>query len=162
MASADASNPWTTEPQSDLSGADSHAFSEDDAIRCDEEDNDDAEFTYPGDYSSHMEELFDGEEPADEERSELHDDEEEEDGGFIYDGVDADTSIGYKAQLREVLGQDHDEEESEADVLDVERSLAHDTQDEYQADTSVCVGPVIVYVVMSTYAIWLYFRTANL
>src|SRR5260221_384566 len=77
----------------------------------DEDEDEDAEFTYPGvagDYSTQLEELFDGEEEA-EQRSDNGDED------FLYDGVDANTSISYKDQLREVLGQEEaDEKEDES------------------------------------------------
>lgn len=126
MASAGASNPWTTGTGPDPS--DIHEVYEGDSS-----DDEDVEFTYPGDYSTHMQELFDGEEPAGE------DEEEEEEESFIYNGIDADTSASYKDQLRDVLDQDQDETESDNDVLEVEKSLINELQDESHAEDSVCM-----------------------
>lgn len=82
---------------------------------------DDAPDTGLGDYSAVFEEVMsDGE---DEGGHANGDDEEEE--GFVYSGVDADPSGGYREQLREVLGQDHEEDELE-DEQEVERSLVHE------------------------------------
>ena len=124
MASTDSSNPWTTE--TDPGPSDTHEVSESGSS-----DDEDIEFTYPGDYSTHMEELFDGENSADEE--------EEEEEVFVYNGVDVDTSTSYTTQLRDVLDQDHDETESDNDVLEVEKSLINDVQDEPHVEDSVCM-----------------------
>jgi len=71
-----------------------------------------------------MEELFDDGEDDSEARE---DDEEEE--GFLYTGVDADESSGdYRSQLREVLGPDLEEDETEE--LEVERSLLRGVNEE--------------------------------
>lgn len=125
MTPSDSSNPWTTEVDADSSV--SQDRSENDSLKSEDEDVD---FTYPGDYSTHMVELFDGEEHASGE-------EDPEDEVFIYDGVDADTSASYKDQLRDVLDQDHDETGSENEVLEVEHSLVYD-RDEIQGDDTVC------------------------
>lgn len=120
MTSPQESNPWTsaaspsTLPQSISDSNDA------DTIRQAETDEDEDEFTYPGDYSSHMDELFDGD---DQDESDQHDSEEssgEED--FLYSGVDADAPAPYKDQLREVLGQDHDEEPG-IEALEAEDTL---------------------------------------
>lgn len=88
------------------------------------EDEDDDEFTYPGtgDYSTQMEE-FDGEED-----SEVEQKSDDSDEDFLYDGVDANTSVSYKDQLREVLGQENenDEEEDEEEEECTEESLIHE------------------------------------
>ena len=88
-------------------------------------EEDEHEDQYQGDYSSRMEELF--EDGEDDEGQEDDDDDE----GFLYTGIDADESLGdYRSQLREVLGPEHEEEEEEAEVLEVERSLLHDVDNE--------------------------------
>lgn len=89
---------------------------------------DDENPSYLGDYSAHMEELFEGDEaesiPPGEET-------DEDEADFIYSGVDADaSSVSYKAQLRDVLGQDH-EDGSESDALEVEKSLVLENTEEY-------------------------------
>ena len=84
--------------------------------------------TYLGDYSAHMEELFEGDEAESNPPGEETD---EDEADFIYSGVDADTSsVSYKAQLRDVLGQDH-EDGSESDALEVEKSLVLENAEEY-------------------------------
>ena len=87
------------------------------------EHDEDEEDTHEGDYSTRMEELFD-----DENEGEAGDEDEEDEEGFVYTGQDADESTGdYRAQLRDVLGPDaEEEEESETEELEVERSLLHD------------------------------------
>lgn len=113
MASAGAPNPWEDHKRTpDLAsmGDPSSGSEEDD------------EFIYPdaGDYSTQMEDLFgedDGGLAGEEHKS---DDSNEEEEGFFYSGVDAETSVGYNEQLRDVLGQDEDDEE---EVNEVEHSL---------------------------------------
>lgn len=86
--------------------------------------NDEPDLSHVGDYSSHMEELFD-------EETEGSDSEEE---GFVYNGADIDdTPAGYQKRLLDVLGSDHNGDDgSEFDVLEVENSLVYDehTDDE--------------------------------
>ncbi|KAL0956581.1 hypothetical protein HGRIS_002719 [Hohenbuehelia grisea] len=86
----------------------------------DHEDDD-----HVGDYSTRMEELFDSDEEDSRRtlRGALDDaeDEDEDDEEFVYTGVDADVSTGYRDRLRDVLGPEHDEEDSEAE--EVENSL---------------------------------------
>ncbi|KAI0373910.1 hypothetical protein BV20DRAFT_1049354 [Pilatotrama ljubarskyi] len=76
-----------------------------------------------GDYSARFEELM-----SDGEDGDANDDNDDEDeGGFVYSGVDADPTGGYREQLREVLGPDHEEDELEEQ--EVERSLVHEVQE---------------------------------
>jgi vacuolar protein sorting-associated protein 8 len=78
-----------------------------------------------GDYSTRMEELLSGDE-SDKEENAMNDSDSDE--GFVYDGADAEKeATGYRQQLRDVLGSDHDEEEEEAEV---EKSLVivHDDE----------------------------------
>lgn len=95
------------------------------------EDNDNAR-----DYSTRMEELFEGEKDA-------SDDDDGE--GFIYTGVDADNSIGdYRSQLRDVLGP----EEEHTEELEVARSLLQEVANQkvvFNIDESivVCITRVI-------------------
>ena len=77
-----------------------------------------------GDYSTRFEELMsDGEDAGDHEEN----GDEDEEGGFIYSGVDADPAGGYREQLRQVLGPDHEEDEIEEQ--EVERSLVHEVEE---------------------------------
>jgi vacuolar protein sorting-associated protein 8 len=81
--------------------------------------NDEPDLSHAGDYSSHMEELFD-----EETEGSFHGSDSEEEG-FIYHGADAvDTPAGYQERLWDVLGSDHNE--SEFDALEVEHSLVYD------------------------------------
>jgi hypothetical protein len=90
--------------------------------------DDESPLTYPGDYSAHMEELFEGDETGSNPPGEETD---EDEADFIYSGVDADaSSASYRAQLRDVLGQDH-EDGSESDALEVEKSLVLENAEEY-------------------------------
>ncbi|TFK75390.1 hypothetical protein BDN72DRAFT_832262 [Pluteus cervinus] len=75
---------------------------------------------HPGDYSARMEELM-GDDEAD-----AQDVDEDDEGGFVYDGLDAvDLSDNYQNQLREVLGTEIDEDEH--DAKEVEHSLVIET-----------------------------------
>ena len=76
-----------------------------------------------GDYSARFEELI-----SDGEDGEGHGTDEDEDAdeeAFVYSGVDSDPSGGYREQLRDVLGPDHEEDELEEEK-EVERSLVHE------------------------------------
>lgn len=79
-----------------------------------------------GDYSTRMEELFDGDE-------EEHADGEEEEQ-FLYDGVDAEqvTHTNYREQLRDVLGPDDTSDVFEEE--EVERSLLREDPSEKFGD----------------------------
>ncbi|OJA11702.1 hypothetical protein AZE42_02090 [Rhizopogon vesiculosus] len=76
-----------------------------------------------GDYSTRMEELLSDEE----EDGDAQVDEDE--GGFVYDGVDADQVTGdnYRDQLRDVLGPDDSELYYESEEQEVERSLLQES-----------------------------------
>ncbi len=77
-----------------------------------------------GDYSARFEELMsDGED----EDGHAGEEDEDEEAGFVYSGVDADPTGGYREQLREVLGQDHEEDELDEEQ-EVERSLVHEVE----------------------------------
>lgn len=93
--------------------------------------NDEPDLSHAGDYSSHMEELFDEDAEGSFHGSDPYEDEEE---GFIYNGDDVvDTPTGYQERLLDVLGSDHNEGDgSEFDALEVESSLVYDqhTDDE--------------------------------
>ncbi|KAG7098602.1 hypothetical protein E1B28_000526 [Marasmius oreades] len=83
-----------------------------------------------GDYSTRMKELFSDEEEHSEEVNDLDNEE-----GFLYSGVDANVSVGYRDRLRDVLGPDHeDEEEDDTDAHEVERSLIVDGYGQQQSD----------------------------
>ncbi|KII92434.1 hypothetical protein PLICRDRAFT_27564 [Plicaturopsis crispa FD-325 SS-3] len=91
----------------------------------DNEDQEGEEDQHEGDYSTRMEELMDSDE---EDKGAGGEDSEEDEGGFIYEGVDAaDASTNYRDQLRDVLGPDHEEDEEELlEEQEVEKSLIHD------------------------------------
>lgn len=80
----------------------------------------------PGDYSTRLEELMSDTEdgPTSHEGGEGERDDDEE--AFVYSGVDSAPSGGYREQLRDVLGPDH--EEDELDEREVEQSLLHDAE----------------------------------
>lgn len=91
--------------------------------------NKDPDLSHAGDYSSHMEELFD-EDAEGSFQGSFHgsDPYEDEEESFIYNGADVvDTPAGYQERLLDVLGSDHNENDgSEFDVLEVENSLVYD------------------------------------
>jgi len=104
-------------------------LSDDNDFRATDNEN---PFTYHGDYSAHMEELFEGDETGSNPPGEETDEDEVD---FLYSGVDADTSsMSYKVQLRDLLGQDH-EDSSESDALEVEKSLVLENAEEYSHST---------------------------
>ncbi|KAH9858426.1 Golgi CORVET complex core vacuolar protein 8-domain-containing protein [Lenzites betulinus] len=79
-----------------------------------------------GDYSTRFDELMsDGEEDGDGAHDGTDDEEEE---GFVYEGVDADPTGGYRDRLRDVLGPDHEEDELDEEQ-EVERSLVHEVEE---------------------------------
>ncbi|TFK54448.1 hypothetical protein OE88DRAFT_1695853 [Heliocybe sulcata] len=81
----------------------------------------------PGDYSysSRMEELMgDSEEDAQADRSD-----DDEEAGFVYDGVDASDNVGYRDRLRDILGAEHAPEDDEIEEKEVEKSLLHASGD---------------------------------
>jgi hypothetical protein len=101
MASSNVSNPWEGHTRT-LNGAE-----------IQEDEDEDAEFSYTGavgHYSRQMEELFDEEDDSQTGEAEQSSDGDDED--FLYDGIDANTSVSYQDRLREVLGQE-DEDEAE-------------------------------------------------
>lgn len=88
----------------------------------DEPDEDEEDFDYQGDYSSRMEELLD-----DENEFDVTGDDDDE--GFVYTGIDVEEpSGGYRDQLRDVLGAEHEDDETEEH--EVESSLLHDIDSE--------------------------------
>jgi hypothetical protein len=94
---------------------------------------------HPGDYSTRMEELFEG---GEEDLSDSHrkgDDSEEDDGGFLYTGVDAgDLPTGYQEQLRDVLGSELSDDDDELEMDGVERALIiDDTEKKYSGDEAL-------------------------
>jgi hypothetical protein len=81
---------------------------------------------HPGDYTTRMEELFDnGEDDADfREKDDVNEDDDDE--GFFYTGIDAaDVPTGYQEQLRDVLGSELSDDD-ELEAHEVERSLVID------------------------------------
>lgn len=83
---------------------------------------------HPGDYSTRLEELMsDMEDGPNGDGHEGDEGEDDDEGGFVYSGVDAAPSGGYREQLRDVLGPDH--EDDELDEHEVERSLLHDVEE---------------------------------
>lgn len=83
-----------------------------------------------GDYSAQFEELMsDGEDEGGHGGDD--DDDEDDNGGeegFVYSGVDADPTGGYREQLRDVLGPDHEEDEL-VEEQEVEHSLVHEVEE---------------------------------
>jgi hypothetical protein len=110
-------NPWEGHRMSDIMSD----------TGSQEDEDEDAEFTYPGvtgDYSTQLEELFDGEQDSESGEAEQRSDED-----FLYDGLDSNTSISYKDQLREVLGQE-EADEKEDESLAYENGAASHEDDE--------------------------------
>lgn len=130
MASSHSSNPWerNTRITDSLSEAGSH-----------EDEDEDAQSIYPGDYSTQLEELFDGEEDSESGEAEQRSDNDED---FVYDGIDADTSISYKDQLRDVLGQE-DADEREEEQFD--RSLSNGNGVASHEDDEPLVGVYFIH-----------------
>ncbi|TFK44739.1 hypothetical protein BDQ12DRAFT_33587 [Crucibulum laeve] len=95
-------------------------------------DDDEHEHEHSGDYSTRMDELFDdGEDVLEAENDE---EDEDEDVGFLYTGVDApEISVGYRDQLRDVLGTDLDEDE-EREEIDANNSFLSDSEHKLDLD----------------------------
>lgn len=89
-----------------------------------DEEGGEAHEAHPGDYSARLEELMSDMEDGDSHDGQVDDGDDDEEGGFVYSGVDAAPSGGYRAQLRDVLGPDHEDDELEEH--EVEQSLLHD------------------------------------
>ena len=96
-----------------------------------DEENEEMPQDHPGDYSTRLEELMsDTEDGPNGDNHDGHgdgDDDDGDEGGFVYSGVDAAPSGGYREQLRDVLGPDH--EDDELDEQEVEHSLLHDVEE---------------------------------
>lgn len=76
------------------------------------DDDDVSDSDHPGDYTTRMGELFDDEDHTDDEV-------------FVYNGVDADTSMtDYHHQLRDILGPENGVDENEAEGRADHESLA--------------------------------------
>ncbi|CDO69139.1 hypothetical protein BN946_scf185042.g41 [Trametes cinnabarina] len=104
-----------------------------DALHFSDSDGDDSLDANAGDYSTRFEELMsDGED----EQPRGRDDEDEEDEGFVYSGVDTEPLGGYREQLREFLGPDHEEDELEEEQ-EVERSLVHEVEENEKFAASI-------------------------
>lgn len=92
-------------------------------VALDFSDNEEAEDSndHGGDYSTRFEELM-----SDEEHGSDHAGSDDDEEGFVYNGVDAEQGGSYKDQLRDVLGPDHEEDGSEEEV---ERSLMQEVEE---------------------------------
>jgi hypothetical protein len=91
-----------------------------------------------GDYTTRMEELLSD---GDDEHGDAETD--EDDGGFIYDGVDADQITGdnYRDQLRDVLGpEDSYDESEEQEVEQVLLQESSSASNELPRDVPVSCG----------------------
>ncbi|KAL4252775.1 VPS8 family protein [Abortiporus biennis] len=87
-------------------------------------DEEETQDEHVGDYSTRFEELMsDGEESSQKDKE----DEDEDEEGFFYSGVDAEQVTGYREQLRDVLGPEHEEDELEE--AEVEHSLLHEVEE---------------------------------
>lgn len=138
MTSPHESNPWTNATSPSTVAQSISDSTDAETIRLTEHDDDDDEneFTYPGDYSSHMDELFDGDDQDVSDQRDSGETSEEEDD-FVYSGVDADAPAPYRDQLREVLGQDHDEEPG-IEVLDTDDTLNENILPDSAEQPKVC------------------------
>lgn len=89
-----------------------------------DDDHEENNFPFTGDYSSRMEEIMDSEEDEDRTSFRLDTDDEEE-GGFLYTGVDSTPAAAsnYRDRLREVLGQEELTDEDEGDDIFASGSL---------------------------------------
>lgn len=105
----------------------------------DQEDDEEIEQSeeHTGDYSTRMEELLD-----DDEGSEGQGDgEDSDDGGFLYTGVDAETS-GYRDQLKDVLDSEAGDDSDEMEAQDVQSpDISQDVEISSVADDEPLVSP---------------------
>lgn len=74
----------------------------------DTDGDEDTHEDHGGDYSTRLGELM-----SDEEEGSASSEDEDE-GGFLYQGVDAEPAGGYREQLRDVLGAEHEGDELES------------------------------------------------
>ena len=80
-----------------------------------------------GDYSARLEELLKDDEGEHKSADGAQDEDDEE--GFFYTGVDSQPSGTYREQLRDVLGpENEDDEQEEEEVKDSERDRGHPPQ----------------------------------
>ncbi|KAH9948952.1 hypothetical protein B0H21DRAFT_196377 [Amylocystis lapponica] len=90
-------------------------------------EGEDVQADHAGDYSTRFEELMSDGEDREGSDGSLHDKDDDDEEGFVYDGADAEPTGGYREQLRDVLGAEHEEDGlSEAEV---ERSLLQDSEE---------------------------------
>ncbi|KAI0929914.1 hypothetical protein AcV5_006753 [Taiwanofungus camphoratus] len=92
-------------------------------------EGEDSQGDHSGDYSTRFEELMSDSENGSDGHDQDEDQDEdkgEEEEGFLYNGIDAGPAGGYREQLRDVLGPDH--EEDELDEREVEKSLLHEVE----------------------------------
>ena len=76
---------------------------------------------HPGDYSTRLGEVMSDEEDSSGAR-EHEGDENDDEEAFFYSGVDAEPAGTYREQLRDVLGPEHEEDDT-SDAQEVEHSL---------------------------------------
>ncbi|KAI0267108.1 Golgi CORVET complex core vacuolar protein 8-domain-containing protein [Gloeopeniophorella convolvens] len=84
--------------------------------------------THGGDYSARMGELFDDEDepPVHGTHAKLDDEDDDEGEAFVYDGADAAVShASYRQQMRDVLGDEDEDDEDVVEEREVEHSLLH-------------------------------------
>ena len=86
-----------------------------------------------GDYSARLEELMSDDDEHGKNGNGV--DEEDEDEGFFYTGVDAPPAGSYREQLRDVLGPDHDIDDTEEPEVD--NSLIHDVAEKEKFEASM-------------------------
>ncbi len=140
------SSPGSSEFNYDPAGMDNYADqSEHNGSFLDGDD--DAELG-EGDYSRHLEDIMsDG--GLDEDEHNLSDiprfaDDDDDDEEFVYTGVDTGEPFGgYQERLRDVLGEDHDDESEDLHI--VEKSLVHEVESTSPSvdDQRVSLGQVI-------------------
>lgn len=100
-------------------------------------DGEDAFEDHAGDYSTRLEELM-SDEDGDETAAGIPGDEdgEENEEGFIYNGVDSEPTGTYRDQLRDVLGPEHEEDEFEQQGGQ-ENSIIHDIEEKERYEAAM-------------------------
>lgn len=120
---------------SDLPGSPVLSDAEADDVQDDE---------HPGDYSTRLGEVMSDEEDF----AAGHVDDDNDDEAFFYNGVDSEPAGTYREQLRDVLGADHEDEDT-SEAQEVEHSLLVHEKEMLEAsmDDEARVSLVHAYIV---------------
>lgn len=83
-----------------------------------------------GDYSTRMEQIFDEEGQVHSQGQEMDDEEDEDEEGFVYQGVDSEPRGAYRDQLHDILGSAHEDDELDEKELSGAPALENATRND--------------------------------